>query len=136
MTRSRPATSPRAAATRSRVTNTPSAISGLDGRSARSRRFRDIFANFLTAIGRPLDEQELAEVRRCAELSLICEETRGALLRHGGGPADLGALLKLENVLARAERRLLRQPGPAKPTTALNDHILRLKAAQAHGGAG
>lgn len=127
MPRSRTSTSPRAAATRSRVTNNPTAASGLDGRSSRARRFRDIFQNFLNTIGRPLDEQELAEVRRCAELSLITEEARAALMRQRGSAADLSALLKLENVLARAERRLRVHPGPSKPASSLADHVARLK---------
>jgi hypothetical protein len=139
MPRSRVSAGPRATATRSRVTNNPNAASGLDGRSSLARRFRDIFQNFLNTIGRPLDEQELAEVRRCAELSLICEEARAALMRSSGSAADLNSLLKLENVLARAERRLRFQPGPAKPVTSLADHIARLKdkgagAAPAAGG--
>ena len=90
------------------------------GRTRAARRVKALQAQFLAALG-DIDETTVERVRTLAELTATAEAMRTKAL--GGDEVDLGALVKLENTVARARRELLaavkRKPAP----TALAEYL-------------
>lgn len=99
------------ATNRARVTNRPHLVAGADGRSARSRRRRDMINGLIEALGGNVSVTTMADVTRAVDLGLVCEAKRAAALR--GEAVDLDALARLENAADRAMRRLNLKPGSA-----------------------
>jgi hypothetical protein len=97
-----------------------------DGRTRAARRVKALQAQFLAALG-DIDETTVERVRTLAELTATAEAMRTKAL--GGDEVDLGALVKLENTVARARRELLaavkRKPAP----TALAEYLARRASA-------
>lgn len=92
---------------RSRITNDPRRLAGLDGRSPAGRRRIDLIETFVARLGgwdAVRDEQLAWDVRRAAELVALAEAAREEALK--GGPVDLGALVRIEGAADRAVRRL------------------------------
>ncbi len=100
------AIAPRPATVRSRISNDPRHVPGLDGRKAEQRRRRDLVAIYIDALGgrAAVSEVQLVEVRKAAELTAAVEVVRARVL--AGAEADLGALVKLEGEARRAVRAL------------------------------
>ena len=106
------------------------AVGGLDGRRRAAKRLRAIVAEMEAQLGRPLSDATRMLVKRAAELALAAELLRGALVR--GEPVDIGALVRLENLAARALRdlRARTKRGPASGPT-LEEHLLAAERAAA-----
>jgi hypothetical protein len=108
-----PATAARSPTTRSRVSNDPRHIPGIDGRGREQRRRRDLVAIFIDALGgrAKVSELQLVAVRKAAELTAAAEAVRARVLA-GDATADLDALVKLEGEARRAVRALNIESGP------------------------
>jgi len=97
---------------RSKITNDPIRAQR-HGRGAAGRRIRDLFRSYVTQLGNPEDAATQAGVLAAAELIVAAEVARADLL---AGRGDLNAVVRIENLSARALRRLgLGKPAP-KPT--------------------
>jgi hypothetical protein len=133
MQHSRAANAERPSNCRSRLTNDPLRIAGMDARSARGRRLRDLIEQFAAALGglNTLDRQTLDDVRRAAELTMLAEEARVDLLRRGGDANALAGMVKLENAVDRSVRRLRLKPGGQGAATPSLAEYLRDSASQA-----
>jgi hypothetical protein len=115
---------------RSRATNNPRRLAGVDGRSVDGRRRRDLIEAFVAALGGwgQVDDMQLGDVRRAAELYAIAEEARSAALK--GRVVDLAALVRIEGAADRAVRRLKIIPGSAKAPS-LEEHLAKRAAERA-----
>jgi hypothetical protein len=84
--------------------------------TARGRRIADLFRSYMAALGNPSDAVTQANVLAATELKVAAEDARKRLLDETGG--DANALVRLENLAHRAERKLgLRlQPRDAGPS--------------------
>jgi hypothetical protein len=103
---------PRPPNARSRTTNDALAAR-TDRNTARGRRVADIYLAFMAAMGNPQDTISQANALRAAELKVAAEDARKRMLDGTGGDPD--QLVRLENLAARAERRLgIRRPPGAK----------------------
>ena len=98
--------------TRSKVTNDPRFVPGLDGRSPSARRRRDLVTIYRNAIGGRASELQLVQIRKAAELTAAAESLRGRMLV--GETIDLGTLVKLEGEARRAVRALGISQAPRK----------------------
>jgi hypothetical protein len=85
---------------RSKVTNSPSER---HGRSAASRRVKDLYAAYCVALGGPTDPPTLALVLSAAEAVQIAETARGDLI---AGKGDLALVVRAEGTAARSLRRI------------------------------
>jgi len=113
-----------AAELRSKTTNKP--LKGRISRNtAKGRRIADVYHAYLEALGNPTDAIVQANVLTAAELKVAAEEARKQLL-DGTGDAD--ALVRLENLAHRAERKLGIKRSTAKGPTALD--YIRARAAK------
>jgi hypothetical protein len=114
---------------KSRITNRPTLLAGVDGRSSQSRRRRDLIRGYVSALGGPdkVSPTAMNDVVRAADLVAIAEKSRADALR--GGTVDLSALIRLEGAADRAVRRLsLPQSGKspaANGQAALFDHLAK-----------
>ena len=108
---------------RSRVTNDPRKLLGVDGGTANGRRRLDLIDAFMAALGGvpSLSEAQCADVRRAAELMLIAEEARAQALR--GELVDLSGLVRIEGAADRAGRRLGIIKPAAKPHVSLREQL-------------
>ena len=109
---------PRAAATaeplptrRAKITNDPMSVR-VSLNTADGRRVADLYRSFLRAMGGPTDAVAQANVLAAAELTVATETARVQLL---AGKADVDQLVRLENLAARAVRRLGIKLGSGKP---------------------
>jgi hypothetical protein len=94
----------RSANNRSRTTNDPRRVRGVDGRSAIMRRRRDLIGMYVAALGNQITDRKMVEIVRAADLVAACETQRALSLR--GQPVDVLALVRLENLAARAVKAL------------------------------
>jgi len=87
---------------RSRLSNHPNRVAGLDGRSSTMRRRRDLVEAYTAELGgrKAISEAKQVEIGRAADLVLAAEEMRARALR--GDDIDLFHLVRLENLGARA----------------------------------
>jgi hypothetical protein len=104
MPRQRNSFVPRSPSLRARETNIPHAIAGLDGRSATSRRYRDLIDALETSFGGNVDDQTMVLIQRAAGRLMAAEQIRSRILRDD--PVDISELTKLENLADRAMRAL------------------------------
>jgi hypothetical protein len=106
---------------RSRSTNDPRYLPKQPNPRAQDRRRCDLITAFMNALGGKdaVNDLVLLQVRRCAELQVMCEAMRANMLN--GKPVDLLGLNRLEGVAARALRLLgLKvEPPPAKAARVL-----------------
>jgi hypothetical protein len=114
------------AASRAKVTNDPIRARA-SGNSRQGRRLRDLYAAYMVALGHPAGPTTHAAVLAACELLVAAENARAALL---AGRGDVDQVVRLENLAARAVRRLGLKPGGNAPHVPLRD---RLTAAAAEG---
>jgi hypothetical protein len=114
---------------RSRISNQPTKLAGVDNRSTHGRRRRDLIRGYVAAMGGPdkVSPATMNDVTRAADLVALAEKMRGDALR--GDAFDLSDLIRLEGAADRAVRRLAIKPGqkPAGPTL---QEYMAAKAAQ------
>jgi hypothetical protein len=100
---------------RSKATNQPTRLAGVDGRSSHGRRRRDLILTYTDALG-GADKVSVAtmnDIVRAVDLVVIAERARADALR--GKDVDLGDLTRLEGAADRAVRRLGIKPGSNAP---------------------
>jgi hypothetical protein len=110
---------------RAKTTNDPASRANLN--TANGRRVADLYRSYLRAMGDPTDAIAQANVLAAAELTVAAETARVQLL---AGKADVDQLVKLENLAARAIRRLGIKPG------AVANSMVPLRERLRRGGAG
>lgn len=111
---------------RSRVSNDP--FSRNNAGTARGRRVNDLLRSFLRAMSKRGNCLAQADALRAAELTVAAEEARAKLL---AGEGDANGVVRLENLAARAVRKLgLDQQQSQRPKKTLRDYA-REKAGQA-----
>ncbi len=95
----------RPATVRSRVTN-GKMIAGIDGRSAETRRYRDLCMSFADDCGgaASLTEAQRSLVRRCAMLTVASEKHQAAMIR--GEDVNVEQQTRVANSLSRSLSRL------------------------------
>jgi hypothetical protein len=98
----------KAACARSRQTNKPRVIAGIDGRSSGARRLRDLESQLGARFGglAGCDTAELAAVRAAALTAHRVEQVRAAAA--AGRPVDDNELVRLANSLRRGVHELER----------------------------
>jgi hypothetical protein len=74
----------------------------------RGRRLADLFHALMDRVGNPIDVMIQADVLRAVELRVAAEDLRAKVL--AGQPCEPDALVRLENLASRAERRLGKAP--------------------------
>ena len=112
---------------RSRTTNDPTSRANQD--TAAGRRLADLIKGFLAEMGNPRSPIAQADAIRAAELTAAAENARARLL---AGDGDANAVVRIENLAARAVRKLglvERQRDAAKPKLSVLDYA-REKAAE------
>ena len=75
------------------------ALPGVDGRSAWSRRRRDLIASFTAELGRPPRERDKVLIANAASLIVRCEQLHVQIAN--GSTVDDNDLIRLSNVAAR-----------------------------------
>jgi hypothetical protein len=103
----------RSAVLRSRTTNDPSSRFSLN--TAEGRRARDLFEAFVALMGNPTEMILLSQALTAAELVAAAEMARAALL---AGTGDIDQVIRLENLSARATRKLRLPSAAAAPAAA------------------
>jgi hypothetical protein len=83
----------------------------LDGRSAIGRRVADLFKALMTRLSNPSDIVIQADIMALAELTAAAETARVRLLN--GENQDTNGLVRLENLVRRAEARVGLEPAMA-----------------------
>ena len=96
---------------RSRVTNGSKLLTGIDGRSATARRFRDLIADYAREHGgnAALSTAELGMVRQAAAITLRAEQLQAAIVR--GEPVLADELIRLSSEARRILSSLRRRHG-------------------------
>jgi hypothetical protein len=115
MLANRPASASNSQMNRAALTNNPLRVRA-DGRTPRGRRIRDLFRAYQSAAGNPSDPAGVASILAAAELTVAAEEARAALLARIG---DVDQVIRLENLAARAVRRLGIRPGAERKVPTL-----------------
>jgi hypothetical protein len=95
---------------RSRSKRLRDRLIGINRRTARGREIRDLYASRLAVIadaieGEP-DATLQAAVRRAVELQLLCEPFRAEALNGKPGLGTLEHVVRVENMVARADRQV------------------------------
>jgi hypothetical protein len=85
--------------TRSRVSNGNAVLDGVDGRSARVRRYRDLMSELTSDLGGDPSGAQTAIIRRACTLIVTCEQAEAEML--AGGVLDLGEFTTAANSLRR-----------------------------------
>jgi len=103
----------------SRTTNDP--LAGVPRNTAAGRRVADLYRAYVTALGNPSETIVLANALAAAELTVAAEAARSKLLA-GAGNAD--AVVRIENLAARALKRLgIRPNGARAPYVPLRERL-------------
>ena len=114
----RPQLGPVTASNRSRLTNGSSLHLGrVDGRSAAARRWRDLYAALMAAVGKPVTEAQRQLVRRAVTLAILAERSEAALSR--GESIDTGGYIRVSGALSRVLRTLGLEPDVGDGTLGL-----------------
>jgi hypothetical protein len=116
---------------RAAITNDPLRVRA-DGRTPQGRRIRDLYRDYSNALGKPAESAIQAAVLAAAELMVAAEAARAALL---AGAGDIEQVVRLENLAARAVRRLGIRPGAAPKPPSIRDYVRGLEPAPAPAGA-
>lgn len=125
----RTATAERPSTLRSRITNDPLALRGVDGRSVVARRYRDIAIALADDLGGQdkLSEPTKILVRQTAAIAVQVEALQSKIV--AGEDVNLEQLTRLSNVLGRTLQRLgMKRPAPKPAGLSLQEYI----AAKAH----
>jgi hypothetical protein len=100
---------------RSNITNNPMRVRA-NHRTPQGRRIRDLYRSYLRSMGSPTEPRLQSDALACAELRVAAENERAKVLAGHGSADDL---VRLENLAARAERKLALPKGaPKGPTLA------------------
>lgn len=99
---------------RSAVTNGSRMLVGVDGCSAKARRYRDLVEMLTDEMGAGLTEGERLQIRNAATLQMHAEELTAALVR--GEAVDPEAITRAANGATRALAALKRQRPPTRTT--------------------
>jgi hypothetical protein len=91
-------------------------------------RVRDLFLAFMNRIGDPTDPIAQSAALTAAELTFACEAVRARVLDDAGDAALADALVRVSNLLDRAERKLAKFKVSKKPQAALAEHLARRSA--------
>ncbi|WFU09099.1 hypothetical protein QA646_17795 [Rhizobium sp. CB3090] len=116
---------------RARVSNGAALLSGIDGRSASARRYRDLCMSYADDLGGAanLSEADMSMVRTAAALSVKSEEMQAAIVR--GEDISETEIVRISNACTRVLSAL--KKGKSKPkatsTRSLRDKLLANKAA-------
>jgi hypothetical protein len=94
---------------KSSVTRSPS--TRIDGRSAAGRRIRDLYGQLMQRLNQPADIMVQADIMALVELKVAAEAARLRLLE--GKDQNTNGLVRLENLVRRAEARVGLVPGGA-----------------------
>ena len=100
---------------RSRVANNPASLPGVDGRSAWSRRFKDLVTAIINDASGPddLSEQEKVIIRRAAALSVELEVMEAGFATAGATPEQLASYATISGTVRRSLEAVgLRKRGP------------------------
>jgi hypothetical protein len=119
--------------TRSKVTNGTRLLVGTDGRSAWARRFRDLYAAFISDAGGDdaVSEGERAILRRAATLTTELERIESVFAANGQADAgDLDLYGKTSAVLSRLLEKVGLQRRPRDITPDLSTYIAGKAAAK------
>ncbi|MBC6714698.1 hypothetical protein H9Q09_00670 [Aurantimonas sp. DM33-3] len=105
----------RSSAARAAVSNGTRLLSGVDGRSASARRFRDLVRSLSDELGgeASLTEPQRAMVRHAAGVMIQAERMQSAIVR--GETIDAEQLVRLSNTLARMMKDIGVKAQAAKP---------------------
>jgi hypothetical protein len=117
----RPSTASVPLTSRAALTNDPLRARA-DGRTPQGRRIRDLFRAYSSAMGSPSDPATQAAILAAAELVVAAERARAKVLADGG---DIEQLIRLENLAARATRRLGVKPNCESRPPSLAEHLAR-----------
>jgi hypothetical protein len=103
MLENRTAITTKASTNRAAMTNDP--LVRADGRRPQGRRLRDLYRSYLASLGNPVDTGTgtQAAILTASELVVAAEAARTTLL---AGEGDVDQVVRLENLAARALRRL------------------------------
>jgi hypothetical protein len=102
---------------RSRISNRPQLLAGVDGRSAASRRYRNLLSSFVASLGGDLNAAEMTLVHTAVSLTLQNERLQGDIA--AGAVVDVEQLTRLANAISRTMAALRRRkPLPASPSRA------------------
>ena len=93
-----------------------------NGRTPQGRRIRDLFRAYSAAMGSPSDPATQAAILAAAELMVAAERARAEFLADGG---DIEQLIRLENLAARATRRLGVKPTCEVTPLTIAEHLAR-----------
>ena len=106
---------------RSAVTNGTRLLDGVDGRSARARRFRDLVLSYSAEIegADALTEVERMMVRQAATVTIQCEALQARIVN--GEVVDHDELIRLSNTANRIMAGLRRRSPPPAPQ--LSDYL-------------
>ena len=96
-----------------------------DGRTPQGRRIRDLYRAYSHAMGKPSDPGTQAAILAAAELVVAAECARAKVLGDGG---DVEQLIRLENLAARATRRLGVKPNCESKPLSLAEHLARKRS--------
>ncbi len=119
---------------RSRITNGSAMLSGVDGRSALARRFRDLVEALLAEQPGPVTEAARLQIRSAASLQVHAEELTARMAR--GEPVSAEEMTRAANGAIRALASLTRRPAARRPpspaglTSYLSGRQLALDAAE------
>lgn len=94
---------------RSRLSNNPRKLPGVDGRTASARRYRDLVHEVLAEFG---EDAPTTKVRELATLRMTLETTQGSAL--AGDPSAANDLIRLSNAVCRLERALRARRKPSR----------------------
>lgn len=109
---------------KSRITNQPKKLAGVDNRSTHGRRRRDLITDYITEKGGQdsISPATMNDITRAADLVALSEKLRGDALR--GQAVDLSELIKVENAADRAVRRLAIKPGTAQKPLTMRERLM------------
>jgi hypothetical protein len=107
------------------VTNRSKLISGVDGRSAQARRYRDLiteYADYARHGGRlDLSPAELGMIRQAAAITLRAEQLQAAVVLDQ--PVLTDELVRLSSEARRILSSLRRRHPQKAPTLSLREHL-------------
>lgn len=116
---------------RSALANGDTLITGVDGRSAEARRFRDLCLSFAEPLGgfTGLAEHDAALVRHAASLTMESERMQRQSVR--GEPVDAEQLVRVTNALTRTLNALSARRKPAEQANTVEQYRQRKAAERA-----
>ena len=114
---------PRTRNNRSGFTNNPYRLEGVDMRSERGRRYRDIVDGLVAEFG----DTDAASIRELAGLKIVCEGTQAAVV--AGDASAREDLVRISNLIARRETAMRESVrSRPDPTPSLSDYLAQKAA--------